>query len=573
MGRIEWSRLSGEECETLIAMLLCCIHPLARRVRPSQGDGGIDVLVPHPDGSVDVFQIKRHHEKLTSDQKFKIKKSLRRAQDNAAANGLLVASWTLVTPMTPTDQEWAWFDQLTADTAFDTDWKDMTHIETWVATHPAMADYYLHHGQDRLNASLRHLGAWGRTDRGIERAELGGPALAPADTVDGLHGLFRVINDLDPFYTYEFEITERLPDRARLLRDPALAFATSYCIDGEGWVTCRVYPRFAAALQERPIAVDLTLDLSGNQAAVHAVNDWLRYGAALPAPIPAVDIQASLPGGFDSPPHALISLFPVHADRPTQPLRLQLLDPADQVMAETRIVMEPATFGLDGQGIRAPGSEHKGAFDLEIRADLAEQRTWIRFLPADVTGKAPGDLLAGIRVLRELRAPQRLRFAPAFGPIDDTLTTFKLSAPDGPASAFCDLVDSLALIQEHTTHQIVMPALNSLPDDVLHSISLAARLLRGEKVITRHEEVRLTEGDAANIEAGAYALTMDGPLLVSLNGATLDLGTMRTYVSAVNAQRIQSRPDAPPQLLLTPFNGDCLTLTRQLVRASCPGAD
>jgi hypothetical protein len=64
LTRLEWTRLS---------VLLYSKHPRAVRVRPSRGDGGVDVLVPHPDqpGKTDVYQIKKFAENLTSNQKIR----------------------------------------------------------------------------------------------------------------------------------------------------------------------------------------------------------------------------------------------------------------------------------------------------------------------------------------------------------------------------------------------------------------------------------------------------------------------------------------------------------------------
>jgi len=44
-GRIPWSRYAGEDVEAVVAMLVLGDHPHGRRMLPSQGDGGIDVLV------------------------------------------------------------------------------------------------------------------------------------------------------------------------------------------------------------------------------------------------------------------------------------------------------------------------------------------------------------------------------------------------------------------------------------------------------------------------------------------------------------------------------------------------
>lgn len=41
---ISWETLSGEDVERAIATYICLEHPSSVRVRPSGGDGGIDVI-------------------------------------------------------------------------------------------------------------------------------------------------------------------------------------------------------------------------------------------------------------------------------------------------------------------------------------------------------------------------------------------------------------------------------------------------------------------------------------------------------------------------------------------------
>lgn len=48
MVRIEWAARGGDEVETVVSMLIFNEHPRATRIRPSQGDFGIDILAPHP---------------------------------------------------------------------------------------------------------------------------------------------------------------------------------------------------------------------------------------------------------------------------------------------------------------------------------------------------------------------------------------------------------------------------------------------------------------------------------------------------------------------------------------------
>jgi hypothetical protein len=58
---VEWTVISGEQAEDVLSNLLYSEHTNAVRVRPSQGDLGIDVLVPvdATGEPFDVYQIKK----------------------------------------------------------------------------------------------------------------------------------------------------------------------------------------------------------------------------------------------------------------------------------------------------------------------------------------------------------------------------------------------------------------------------------------------------------------------------------------------------------------------------------
>jgi hypothetical protein len=57
--RVEWTRTEPGDIEQVVSMLLCRENPSTVRVRPSRGDGGIDVLAPARNGAgVAVYQVK-----------------------------------------------------------------------------------------------------------------------------------------------------------------------------------------------------------------------------------------------------------------------------------------------------------------------------------------------------------------------------------------------------------------------------------------------------------------------------------------------------------------------------------
>jgi len=76
--RVEWTRTEPGDIEHVVSMLLCRENPSAVRIRPSRGDGGIDVLTPSRDGTgVAVYQVKSFTRNLTQGQKAQAERSFR----------------------------------------------------------------------------------------------------------------------------------------------------------------------------------------------------------------------------------------------------------------------------------------------------------------------------------------------------------------------------------------------------------------------------------------------------------------------------------------------------------------
>lgn len=65
-GIITWETHSGEEVERAIATHVCLLNPHASHIRPSVGDGGIDVLVDNADSARDIYRIKKYATNLKS---------------------------------------------------------------------------------------------------------------------------------------------------------------------------------------------------------------------------------------------------------------------------------------------------------------------------------------------------------------------------------------------------------------------------------------------------------------------------------------------------------------------------
>lgn len=102
MSRVEWTRRTPEEIESVLGILLCRENPAAERIRPAKGDHGIDVFVPTPDGWI-VYQVKSFTESLTGSHKRQIKKSWLRFLEFVDERKPEVKAWCCVRPLNATN--------------------------------------------------------------------------------------------------------------------------------------------------------------------------------------------------------------------------------------------------------------------------------------------------------------------------------------------------------------------------------------------------------------------------------------------------------------------------------------
>ena len=183
MARVEWTRIEPGDIEQVVAILLCRENPAAVRVRPSRGDGGIDILVPL-DGTatVAVYQVKSFTANLTRGQKAQAERSFRRLMDYAAVRGLRVAEWYLTLPVNPTNENLEWLEGFTAGHGLLAQWRGLDFLEGLAADYPSVIDYYLRDGKDRLQAALESLTTVLRTTMRT------GPAQAGAGRAGGRTG-------------------------------------------------------------------------------------------------------------------------------------------------------------------------------------------------------------------------------------------------------------------------------------------------------------------------------------------------------------------------------------------------
>jgi hypothetical protein len=221
VSAVEWSLLEPGTTEKLVGIFLCRENPRAVRPRPSQGDGGIDVLVPLDDSArtVIIYQVKYFHQNLTQGQKRQIKESYHRLRRYAADKDLTIIAWYLTLPLNPTNENLEWLATFTADAGFPCKWRGLDFLEGVAAKYPEVVDYYLGNGKQRLDQAIvaltdvLRLGQW-LTAASLSQAESAVP-LQPSETISGLRALHETLNRHDPHFRYDYSVDHEKPEIPR----------------------------------------------------------------------------------------------------------------------------------------------------------------------------------------------------------------------------------------------------------------------------------------------------------------------------------------------------------------------
>jgi hypothetical protein len=484
MARVEWSRSAPEDVETLVAIMLHREFPQAVRIRPSQGDRGMDILVPE-ENTAEVYQIKYFSSNLGAAQKRQICDSYRQVMDSISTEGILadtggrrIAAWHLVMPLDPTRENLKWLDQLTSDAIFPCHWKGLAYLDGLAAKYPDVIDYYLRDGKDRLSAHVRELTRhMGLTRESKSTAQ----QVTPAGTTQGLRDIYQALNRYDPHYRYEFLVTQSRPD----LSQPSgrIVGAVSSVSETE-CVTHLVYARFDAAAEYAAVPISLSLTAEPGSDFEQAWKETLMYGTPLEVPegnLAKFDI--GLPGdlgaAFEGGGKAWFGpVRPLGAQRYV--LRLRLVDRTGQVIGQARLNMEPVTSGLAGSGMRAFGREVNRVFAFEMRYDPDGQTTF-KVSGEDLQGKLATDVLQGLEFMEHFQYPNMLQVAGQVGPFSKQ----SIPLPRREGSRIppeVQIIRALAIIQEQTSEHLPIPDFEELTREAGDYIIKVARLLRGETI-------------------------------------------------------------------------------------------
>jgi hypothetical protein len=511
-------------------------------MRPSQGDGGIDVITPQECAPPIVDQIKSFASgALTAGRKRQITDSLASVRTELSDE---VGEWNLVLPMDHTREQRRWF--ATLDAPFEKNWRGLTYLEGLVAKYPEVVDYYVHGGRERL---AQHASDLLRLDRLHIDLLTGREVDIPAVTA-ALAAASEAINRMDPHYRYEFRIGAAQPGGPP--NPEGWVFSHASELQSGTIVSIDIFARFEQATELRPIPINVTLQpqTPEEEAAAQAFFD---YGDEVEL---SADVQMpeGLPGGLPDLSGPGRIRFVQHQPSNRPDIELQVIDETNATAAT--LPVRVTSSGQGRAGLRFVAIDDSGAVQVDGRTTTAPLRASFNYsIQLDrLEGQPVRACLEVVRFTTALRQPNRLALAFQHGGV------FATSEPISGATFAGDGVALLALLTDLSTLQQCSPVpLRWGSDEAAErqrEIRECAALLRGKEV-----EGTWTDFQAEMLPAGRSAIgAIDEPGTVMFErdlgfeifGQQVALGTERLVLESVVPSIAETRPDGSFRTVFKP---------------------
>lgn len=535
MSLVEWTLLPGETTEHVIAMLVNREYPSSTRITPSQGDGGVDILLRDGDGPGRdvVYQVKRYT-KVGSTEKASISASLTTLFSGERWSKLNVTQWRLVVPSDPTEGQDEWLQGLVADLDGVTAvWHGRIFVDQLAAKYYDVIDYWLHGGRERRNVEMAQLASL----LGLSNVE---PNTNPAEFADRIGNAVGALQG-DPLYEFVFHTGEGAEEdvlarlTANRVDQPGLAMS---CVQGVGqnrWVQVDILARCAASEQIAPITGTGRLSAPADTVAAQELEDFSKFGAPLSSGEVKFDGTLEAPGGFGGAvENATIHLLPISLPaEEDHDLRMEVRTAGGKAIAQLDLTRTDRSHGT--AGMRVVLTDVDDLVTIGITADLVEETTRIA-LTFGQFGRRPVNVVEPLfRFLSGCHDPNTVhlgrRHAWPATAVHDPLFSKLFDQPGAPLhewSLVAGWMANLAVIQASAPEVIKTPDPTTVTNNEVGAWSQAAQLLSGEEIGGAYPEgqaMRLVVSEAqATAIASEDSFTFQQPLKVRVKEQELDLG-------------------------------------------------
>lgn len=514
-GRIPWTRYSGEDVESVLATLISLEERDAIKIRPSRGDGGIDLIVYLDAETVNVYQIKKFAENLKSSQKAQIENSWQELSETTANLHVKVNSWHLVMPLDPTNENLRWAKELVEPSGSKFIWDGLSRVDGWASKHPEVIDYYFSNGKEEVSEYAAKL---------LSMANL--PDCSnPAILENRLRDLCSNLDKLDPYYAYSVHVLSEYDKRDDLYpRVPGVVMSQILVTPGAGRIAIDVIEKTPIASMLHPLTFSVKIIAETDDEKEQAQN-FIEYGmpfTSLPAEV--IDQAYQLPVGrsCDGIRKGIIKALDLPASNCIRTASLFW-----EGCGELRLIVDKATHGTKGVFFSAHDATE--TFSLNFKCNDSQSGGVInyKFSFNKLANKRSQDVARSYRFLSEANDKKvDLRFN------DRSILYFNLCITGDLIDKVNDIYSlaiALETVNRTADNEMPFPDLCEATRGEISNLRVAARLLDGEAVVYSWESHGFNlEGDEVqNFEYPSLARWIK-PLAVKLGSKEAFCGYAQT---------------------------------------------
>lgn len=539
-GRIPWTRYSGEDVESVLATFISLEERNAIKIRPSRGDGGIDLIVYLDAETVDVYQIKKFAENLKNSQKAQIENSWQELSATTAVLHVIINSWHLVMPLDPTNENLRWAKELVEPSGTKFIWDGLSRVDGWASKYPEVIDYYFSNGKEEVSEYAAKL---------LSMANL--PDCSdPVILENRLRDLCSNLDKLDPYYAYSVHVLSEYDKRDDFCtRAPGVVMSQILVTPGAGRIAIDVIEKTPIASMLHPLTFSVKI-IAGTDEEKEQVQNYIEYGmpfTSLPAEVIDQDCQLPVGRSYEGFRRGIIKSFDLNTSNCIRSASLFW-----EGCGELQLIVDKTTHGT--KGVFFSAHDDTETFKLNFKWDASQPGGTLNYEYSfsNLANKRSRDVARTYRFLSEAtdkKVDLRINGTSAL--------SFNLDIRD-------DLIDlinkiyglavALETVNRAADSEMPFPDVYKTTKGEIANLRDAARLLDGESVVYSWEShwFNLDGDKVQNLECPSLALWIK-PLTVRLGDRGVFCGFAQTtlVVGSFECSTDQTN-DSERKLVLSP---------------------
>lgn len=539
-GRIPWTRYSGEDVESVLATFISLEERNAIKIRPSRGDGGIDLIVYLDAETVDIYQIKKFAENLKNSQKAQIENSWQELSATTAVLHVKINSWHLVMPLDPTNENLRWAKELVEPSGTKFIWDGLSRVDGWASKYPEVIDYYFSNGKEEISEYAAKL---------LSMANL--PDCSdPVILENRLRDLCSNLDKLDPYYAYSVHVLSEYDKRDDFCtRAPGVVMSQILVTPGAGRIAIDVIEKTPIASMLHPLTFSVKI-IAGTDEEKEQVQNYIEYGmpfTSLPAEVIDQDCQLPVGRSYEGFRRGIIKSFDLNTSNCIRSASLFW-----EGCGELQLIVDKTTHGT--KGVFFSAHDDTETFKLNFKWDASQPGGTLNyeFSFSNLANKRSRDVARTYRFLSEAtdkKVDLRINGTSAL--------SFNLDIRD-------DLIDlinkiyglavALETVNRAADSEMPYPDVYKTTKGEIANLRDAARLLDGESVVYSWEShwFNLDGDKVQNLECPSLALWIK-PLTVRLGDRGVFCGFAQTtlVVGSFECSTDQTN-DSERKLVLSP---------------------